>query len=187
MSICPETDQLGQPRVGICDIGAVEFQSQGPVVQAAKGRAERLGTANAKVTLEGRLTGAPLADLNLGASTVTITSILNEAGVELVAGANLPLTFAAHSGSDADGATFGTPGAAHPKFRVDLSHRGEDTVSFRLVVEFAPSQKPALCEGTPRTTELTTSFQLDPGPISVTTTEPWQCMAGDSQLRVPVP
>src|SRR5262249_59436703 len=23
---CPPTDQLGQPRVGICDIGAIEFQ-----------------------------------------------------------------------------------------------------------------------------------------------------------------
>src|SRR5262249_42946933 len=23
---CPSTDQLGQPRVGICDIGAIEFQ-----------------------------------------------------------------------------------------------------------------------------------------------------------------
>ena len=31
-------------------------------------------------------------------------------------------------------------------------------VSFRLVVEFAPSHKPALCAGMPRTTELTTSF-----------------------------
>jgi hypothetical protein len=24
--ICPDTDQLGQPRVGQCDIGAIEFQ-----------------------------------------------------------------------------------------------------------------------------------------------------------------
>ena len=100
---------------------------------------------------------------------------------------NLPLTFAARSGSDADGATFGTPGGARPKFRLDLSHRGEDVVSFRLVVEFAPSQTPAFCDGTPRTTVLTTSFQLDPGPVSVSTTQQWQCLAGDSQLRVPVP
>ena len=55
------------------------------------------------------------------------------------------------------------------------------------MVEFAPSHKPALCAGTPRTTELTTSFQIDPGPVIVTTTQPWQCLAGDSQLRVPVP
>jgi hypothetical protein len=152
-----------------------------------QGRAERLGTTNAKVTLEGRLTGTPLADVDLGASTLTITSILNEAGVELVAGANLPLTLAARSGSDADGATFETPGGARPKVRVDLSHRGGEVVSFRLVVEFASSEKPALCEGTPRTTELTTSFQLEPAPVIVTTTQPWQCLAGDSQLRVPVP
>jgi hypothetical protein len=56
-----------------------------------------------------------------------------------------------------------------------------------LVVEFAASQKPAVCADTPRTTALTISFQLDPGPIIVTTTQPWQCLAGDSQLRVPVP
>lgn len=27
-SACPETDQLGNPRVGICDVGAVEFQER---------------------------------------------------------------------------------------------------------------------------------------------------------------
>jgi hypothetical protein len=27
-TVCPETDQLGQPRVGICDIGAIEFQHE---------------------------------------------------------------------------------------------------------------------------------------------------------------
>jgi hypothetical protein len=118
---------------------------------------------------------------------VTITSVLNEAGVELVAGASLPLALVARPGSDADGATFETPGGARPKVRVDLSQRSEDVVSFRLVVEFAPSQKPTMCQGTPRTTALTTSFQLDPGAVSVTTTRPWQCSAGDSQLRVPMP
>src|SRR5919108_621659 len=25
-AVCPDTDQLGQPRVGPCDIGAIEFQ-----------------------------------------------------------------------------------------------------------------------------------------------------------------
>ena len=29
---CPETDQLGNPRVGICDIGSIEFQGQGPLL-----------------------------------------------------------------------------------------------------------------------------------------------------------
>jgi hypothetical protein len=118
---------------------------------------------------------------------VTITSVLNEAGIELVAGASLPLTLAARPGSDADGATFETPGGARPKVRMDMSHGGEEVVSVRLVVEFAPSQQPALCKGTPRTTELTTRFQLDPGQVTVATTQPWQCLAGDSQLRVPVP
>jgi len=28
---CPPTDQLGQPRVGPCDIGAIEFQGGAPV------------------------------------------------------------------------------------------------------------------------------------------------------------
>jgi hypothetical protein len=186
---CPPTDQLGQPRVGRCDIGAIEFPSEVGAVELdiKQARAERLGTKNAKVTLEGRVTGPSLVDIDLGASTVTITSILKEAGVELVAGTSLPFTLEARPGSDADGATFETPGGVRPKFRLDLSHRAEEVVSFRLVVEFAPSQNPALCGGMPRTTELTTSFQIDPSPVSVTTTQPWQCLADDSQVRVPVP
>jgi hypothetical protein len=32
--VCPPTDQLGQPRVGICDIGAIEFQPE-PVLLVA--------------------------------------------------------------------------------------------------------------------------------------------------------
>lgn len=184
---CPDTDQLGQPRVDRCDIGAIEFQPPEVVVQTGNGRAEKLGTTNAKVALEGQLTGAPLTELDLGASTVRLTSILHEGGGELVAAATLPLTLAPRPGSDADGATFETPGAARPKVRLDLSRRDTGVVSFRLVVEFAPSHKPASCAGTPRTTELTTSFLLDPGPVSVITTQPWQCLAEDSQLRVPVP
>jgi hypothetical protein len=27
-TVCPRTDQLGQPRVGVCDIGAIEFQQE---------------------------------------------------------------------------------------------------------------------------------------------------------------
>jgi hypothetical protein len=29
---CPETDQLGNPRVGVCDRGSVEFQGRGPLL-----------------------------------------------------------------------------------------------------------------------------------------------------------
>jgi hypothetical protein len=130
---------------------------------------------------------ASLTDLDLGASTVTIISVLNEVGVELVASASLPLTLEARPGSDADGATFETPGGTRPKVRVDMSRWDEGVVTFRLVVEFAPSHKPATCAGTPRTTELTTSLQIDPDLVSATTTDRWQCMMGDSQLRVPVP
>jgi hypothetical protein len=31
-AVCPDTDQLGQPRVGRCDIGAIEFQPQARTV-----------------------------------------------------------------------------------------------------------------------------------------------------------
>jgi hypothetical protein len=155
-------------------------------IHGAKGRAERLGTTNAKVALEGQFADASLTDIDLGASTVMIISVLNEAGVELVADASLPLTLEPRPGGDADGATFETPGTARPKVRLDMSHRGEGVVSFWLVVEFAPSQKPVSCAGTPRTTALTTSFRIDPGPVSVTMTQPWECLSGDSQLRVPV-
>jgi hypothetical protein len=60
-------------------------------------------------------------------------------------------------------------------------------VTFRLVVEFAASRKPALCAGRPRTTELTVSFQMDSAQVSATTTDRWQCLMGDSQVRVPIP
>jgi hypothetical protein len=116
-----------------------------------------------------------------------LRSVLNEVGVELVAGASLSLTLEARPGSDVDGATFETPGGARPRVRVDMSHRGQGVVSVRLVVEFAPSRRPTTCVGTPHTTQLTTSFHLEPAQVSVTTTRPWQCLAGDSHLRVPVP
>ena len=156
-------------------------------IDIRQGRAERLGTTNAKVTLEGQVADASLTDLDLGASTMTIISVLNEAGVELVAGASLPLTLRARPGSDADGATFETPRGARPKVRVDMSRREGGVVTFRLVAEFAPSQKPATCTGRPRTALLTTSFRIDPDSVSATTTDRWQCLMGDSQLRVPVP
>jgi hypothetical protein len=35
---CPATDQLGQPRVGVCEIGAIEFQPPGSMPAAALGR-----------------------------------------------------------------------------------------------------------------------------------------------------
>jgi hypothetical protein len=82
-----------------------------------------LGTTNAKVTIEGQFADSSLMDLDLGASTVIIISVLNEAGVELVAGASLPLPLAARRGSDADGAAFETPGGARPKVRVHMSRR----------------------------------------------------------------
>ena len=107
--------------------------------------------------------------------------------MELIATGNLPITLKARPGSHADSATFKTPGGARPKVRVELSRRGDEVVSVRLVVEFAPGQKPEACAGNPRTTELTTTFQIDPGPVSATTTQPWQCVADDSQLRLPVP
>ena len=106
----------------------IEFQMEiatEVAIDITQGRAERLGTTNGKVTIEGQLADVSLTDLDLGASTVTITSVLNEAGVELVAGASLPLTLEARPGSDADGAIFETPGGARPKVRVDMSRREE--------------------------------------------------------------
>jgi hypothetical protein len=159
----------------------------GPLVTSASaGRAERLGSTNAKITLAGQVAGAFLTDLALGTSTVEFTSILNEEGVELVASSNLPILLATRPGGDTDEATFETPGGMLPKVRLDLSLRNEGVISFRLVVELASSHKPDLCTGTPRTVELTTSFQLRPAPIRVTLTQPWQCLADDSQLRAPI-
>jgi hypothetical protein len=109
--------------------------------------------------------------------------------IELVAGPNLPITLVARPASDADGATFETPGGVRPKVRMDLT-RDEAGVRFRLVVEFATSQKPATCGPGAfglRTTGQTTSFHLDPVPFSVIRSQEWKCLAGDSVLRVPKP
>jgi hypothetical protein len=60
---CPPTDQLGQPRVGPCDIGAVEFQAAAPLScqgtgsfrlrGRVRGSDGRPGLAGATLTLEG--------------------------------------------------------------------------------------------------------------------------------------
>jgi hypothetical protein len=68
------------------------------------------------------------------------------------------VTLEARPGSDADEATFETSGEARPKVRVDLKRLDEGVVKFRLVVEFAPSHKPVMCAGSPRTPSLTTRF-----------------------------
>jgi Multicopper oxidase len=116
-------------------IGPNPTVAESPTVTVDAGRAEQLGTANAKVTLEGQFADASLTDFNLGASVVTIVSVLSEAGVELVAGAALPLTLAARPDGDADGASFETPRGARPKVRLDMSRLGQGVVSFRLVKE----------------------------------------------------
>jgi len=51
-AFCPSTDQLGQPRVGVCDIGAIEFQ---PVITSF------VGTGAAR--LRGRVRAADLAGI----------------------------------------------------------------------------------------------------------------------------
>jgi hypothetical protein len=96
---CPPTDQLGQPRVGICDIGAIEFQHMVVVVNAsvtfepiqatftftpdpfACSRVEEfVGT----FSFEARLTNASeraLTDLVVGVTTLTNGNLLQNADI----------------------------------------------------------------------------------------------------------
>jgi hypothetical protein len=64
-AVCPDTDQLGQPRVGPCDIGAIEFQGAVdtiPPTITISARPATLWPPNGKrvpVTVSGTITDEP--------------------------------------------------------------------------------------------------------------------------------
>jgi hypothetical protein len=150
-----------------------------------QGDAEKVGTTNTKVVLNQEfLFSGALGDLRQ--STVTIEHVLTEAGLDLVAGDKLPLTLFPSRGGKATEVIFRSPDRVRPQWRVELKNRGGGLFTLRSVVEFAASIPPALCRGTPRTTNLTTSFTIaGPGAtVPVTTTQAWTCISGDRELVI---
>jgi alpha-tubulin suppressor-like RCC1 family protein len=155
--------------------------------QINQGKAEKLGTASTKITLEGEFNSdKDLGDLSQ--SAVVMSNVLNEEGRELVAFNSLPIPLSTRGGK-ANEAIFQTPSGAEPKLRMTVKNQGEGLFTFRLVVEFVDSLIPTRCSGSPRTTTLSTRFTLV-GPnaaAEVAPTQPWECLKGDSQLRVEGP
>jgi hypothetical protein len=150
-----------------------------------QGRAEKLGTQSAKVTIDREFTfNGNLGDLR--ETTVTINSVLNEAGLDLVAGADLPIILSASRGGKKDEVIFRSPDRVHPQIRIELKRKGGGLFTLRLVIEFADSIPPDLCTGTPATTNLTTSVTItgQTTSVGVTTTQPWKCMLGTNELRI---
>jgi len=96
--------------------------------------------------------------MNFGASTLTITSLLDEKGEnsELVGG--LPLTLSSMPGSGPDLARFEDRTRLHCAF-FDIEDLGHGELDFRIELGAAAIESPAL--GSP--TRLTTSFRLDDG------------------------
>jgi hypothetical protein len=80
-TVCPRTDQLGQPRVGVCDIGAIEFQ-QASVPSCQGGRSHIRGRI---ITAEDAV-GHPEVTLTLaGPRACQETATTGERGVYVFA------------------------------------------------------------------------------------------------------
>jgi hypothetical protein len=148
---------------------------------SATGSAKRLGEAGAgNVGMLVKFEFA--AAIDLSTSTITIHSLLDEAGGagELVA--ELPVTLEARPGSRPNGAIFETPPQARPKFRVEVQTKGDEGLfSFLSRVEFATIAFPLLCPpgSRPPRTNLATHFTIDDGvnpPVVVALTHAWRCL-----------
>jgi hypothetical protein len=176
------------------DVEKVAARPVIPVTGSATASANRVGDdAAAQV---GILVKFPFAGpVNLGASTVTINSLLNERGGtrELVKGTGgvdlLPITLRPRSGSKPTAAIFETPSRAIPKVRLEIQTKGQGVFDFLLRVDRATIPAfPQLCGGEPRpTTDLVTNFIIDDGvnPIVVSTKQPWRCLDLVDVLRAP--
>ena len=160
-----------------------ELQAQGYL--SFSGQVEKLGTTNAKVVIEKELTvSSSLGDLRQ--AWVTINHVINENGLDLAAGANLPRTLLPSRGGKATEVIFRTPSRVRPQFSLELKNRGAGLYTFRLVLEFADSILPGLCAGSPRGTQLATSMTISgpEGTVPVTALQTWRCSSGDSQLTI---
>lgn len=168
-------------------IAELQAQSYGPAQSPVsfKGDAEKLGSANAKVTFERGFTFAgTLGDLRQ--TTLTIDHVVTEAGLNLVAGAQLPLVLSPSRGGKATGVLFRTPDGGRPKFTAELKSKGAGLFTLRLVLEFADSIPPAFCAGTPPTTNITTRVivRSPTETVPVTSTLAWKCVAGGTELVI---
>lgn len=128
---------------------------------------------NGRVKIKGKFAFGGMLDLRT--ARVTIQSLLNEAGVELVPGAE-GVQLTPKQGAQERKAVFETPGGEEPRVRVKLAVRGD----MRLVarVRRATIAAPVGCSGMPMTTELALRLVVEDGqnePVVIETVQPWEC------------
>jgi subtilisin family serine protease len=153
-----------------------------PIVTRFEGDADEVGSASAKVAIQGAFAfGGPLGDLR--SSALTIPTLLDESATggagELAAG--VPITLSPGRGGNPDEVIFRTADRLRPKVWMELKRVSEGRFTFRLVVEFTTIDIPSLCTPGAPTTILGTGFAIDDGmnpPVVVATAEPWQCRLG---------
>jgi hypothetical protein len=196
--VFPLLDEADVPS-GI-EVGPASF-TPSPAVSLT-GSAIRVGVipdpgrdAGAKVGMTMKFTFA--GSVNLGASILTLHSLLDEFGGAGELLPNLPLLLSARVGGKPNFAIFETPSRALPKVRVEIQTKGQNIYDFLLRVERTTiSAFPQRCAGEqPATTLLATRFTIQDNvnrPVEIGTVRPWRCsdlIGGDPQkprsLRVP--
>ncbi|MBY0276237.1 PKD domain-containing protein [Candidatus Binatia bacterium] len=145
---------------------------------------------SAIVKLDGSFTFA--GDLDLTASSVTVRSVLLEAGGagELLRGFQgatlLPLTLTRISGNERT-AIFATPGSSRPSFRLSLRRKQDGLYLAALKVSRATvPADPTLCTGSPATTALDVALVVEDGrhePVTVAGSVTWTCDLDNDKLR----
>ena len=122
--------------------------------------------------------------IDLGSATVTIHALLNEEGAsgagELVEG--VPIVLQALPGGGSTAAIFETPSGVAPRVTVEVQIAQSSLSTVAIAIEGATIARfPELCAtATPPATTLTTRFTIDDGvnpPLTVTSREPWRCLA----------
>lgn len=164
---------------------------------SATGKVTSVGVAanpgeqgTAIVKLDGSFTFP--GDLDLASSSVTLRTVLLEAGGagELLRGFQgataLPVELARTSGNER-AAIFATPGSSRPSFRLSLRRKqdGRYLASLKVSRATVPAD-PTLCTGSPATTVLDVALVIDDGsnePVTVAGSVVWTCDLDADKLR----
>ena len=137
------------------------------------------GSAEVTFNAEFAFAGA----IDLGSATVTINALLNEEGAsgagELVQ--EVPIVLPAVTGGST-AAIFETPSGGAPRVTVEVQIAQPSLSTVAIAIEGATLARfPELCAtARPSATTLTTRFTIDDGvnpPLTVTSREPWRCLA----------
>jgi hypothetical protein len=130
------------------------------------------------------------APFDLAQASVIVWQLLDEqGGGELVLGQDgtpsLPVTLVPrqrqNSPGKRDGIVFESPPGTTPRVELTLSikHPKAERLDFTLKVDEATIGTAQGCGGTPRATDLTTTFTIEGAgePLVVSATEPWRCLS----------